>query len=56
VIETLKPDILVKGSDWDKKGIVGGDFVKRCGGKVTTIKLLSGRSTTNLIKKIARKS
>ncbi|HTZ11447.1 MAG TPA: D-glycero-beta-D-manno-heptose 1-phosphate adenylyltransferase [Candidatus Margulisiibacteriota bacterium] len=55
VIEVLKPDILVKGADWKNKGIVGGDLVKRCGGKVATIKLLSGRSTTNLIKKIASK-
>jgi rfaE bifunctional protein nucleotidyltransferase chain/domain len=54
-IETLKPDILVKGSDWDRKDIVGSDYVKRHAGEVVTIKLLSGRSTTNLIKKIARK-
>lgn len=54
VIKELKPDVLVKGSDWDKKAIVGADYVLSCGGKVSTVKLLKGRSTTNLIKKIAK--
>jgi len=51
-IATLKPDILVKGSDW-KNNIVGSDFVSSYGGRVCAIKLIPGRSTTNLIKKIA---
>ncbi|MDD5116063.1 MAG: D-glycero-beta-D-manno-heptose 1-phosphate adenylyltransferase [Candidatus Omnitrophica bacterium] len=54
VIKALKPDILVKGSDWDKKNIVGADFVRSYGGKVLTIKLVKGRSTTAIIDKIAR--
>lgn len=51
-IKNLKPDILVKGSDWDKNNIVGANFVKGYGGKVSTVKLAKGRSSTNLIKKI----
>jgi D-beta-D-heptose 7-phosphate kinase/D-beta-D-heptose 1-phosphate adenosyltransferase len=51
-IKNLKPDILVKGSDWGKNNIVGANFVKGYGGKVSTVKLARGRSTTNLIKKI----
>ncbi|MFA5275777.1 MAG: D-glycero-beta-D-manno-heptose 1-phosphate adenylyltransferase [Candidatus Omnitrophota bacterium] len=54
VIRALEPDVLVKGSDWKGKGIVGADFVKSYGGKVKTVKLAKGRSTTNLIKKIAK--
>lgn len=54
IIKILKPDILVKGSDWNKKSIVGGDFVSSYGGRVVTIQLTKGRSTTNLIRKIAR--
>ncbi|MDP2938324.1 MAG: D-glycero-beta-D-manno-heptose 1-phosphate adenylyltransferase, partial [Candidatus Omnitrophota bacterium] len=53
VIKTLKPDILVKGADWDKKDIVGSDFVLSRGGEVITIKLSKGYSTTDIIKKIA---
>lgn len=54
-IQALKPDILIKGADWKKKTIVGADFVLSYGGKVSTIKLAKGRSTTGLIEKIAQK-
>lgn len=54
-IKALKPDILVKGADWDKNSIVGADFVKTYGGKVITVKLAKNRSTTNLIKTIAER-
>ena len=54
VIEAVKPDILIKGADWNKAKIVGSDFVEAYGGRVMTIKLVKGLSTTNLIKKIAK--
>lgn len=54
IIRALKPDILVKGADWNKEDIVGADFVLKNGGKVYTLKLVKGLSTTNLIKKIAK--
>lgn len=53
-ITSLKPDILVKGADWNKNNIVGSSFVLSCGGRVSTIKKAFGRSTTRLIKKIAK--
>jgi len=53
LIKALKPDILIKGADWNKDKIVGSDVVRRLGGKVLTIKLVKGLSTTNLINKIA---
>ncbi|MCM8797177.1 MAG: D-glycero-beta-D-manno-heptose 1-phosphate adenylyltransferase [Candidatus Omnitrophica bacterium] len=55
IIEKIKPDILVKGGDWDKTNIAGSDFVKERGGKTRLIKIVSGRSTTNLIKKIVKR-
>lgn len=54
VIKELKPDILVKGADWDKKQIVGSDIVLSYGGRVSTAKLIKGHSTTKLIKKIVK--
>ncbi len=54
-ILNLKPDILIKGSDWKKNMIVGAGFVKSYGGKVKTVKLFPGRSTSGIIKKIAEK-
>jgi D-beta-D-heptose 7-phosphate kinase/D-beta-D-heptose 1-phosphate adenosyltransferase len=52
-IEYLKPDILVKGADW-KDNIVGSDFVNSYGGKVITVRLVKGFSTTNLLKNIGK--
>ncbi|MCK9594685.1 MAG: D-glycero-beta-D-manno-heptose 1-phosphate adenylyltransferase [Candidatus Omnitrophica bacterium] len=54
VIKTVKPDILVKGADWKRSQIVGGDFVAKNGGKVLTIKFEKGLSTTSLINKIVQ--
>ncbi|MDD5282201.1 MAG: D-glycero-beta-D-manno-heptose 1-phosphate adenylyltransferase [Candidatus Omnitrophica bacterium] len=54
VIKALKPDILVKGADWSKSGIVGADFVESYGGKVQTVNLVKGRSTSAIIDKIVR--
>ena len=53
-ISLLKPDILVKGADWNKNNIVGAGVVLNYGGKVIAVPLARGRSTTNLIKKIAQ--
>ncbi|MDD5097055.1 MAG: D-glycero-beta-D-manno-heptose 1-phosphate adenylyltransferase [Candidatus Omnitrophica bacterium] len=55
VIQALKPDILIKGSDWNKKDIVGADFVESYGGKVLTVNLVKQRSTSALIRKIVKK-
>jgi D-beta-D-heptose 7-phosphate kinase / D-beta-D-heptose 1-phosphate adenosyltransferase len=56
VIQALKPDILVKGADWNPDAIVGKEFVESYAGKVTTIQFVKGLSTTNLIKKIASRA
>jgi len=52
LITALKPDILVKGSDWASNEIVGADAVKEAGGVVRRVRLLKGRSTTNIIKRV----
>lgn len=56
LIRKIRPDILVKGADWSKDRIVGAEFVRGYGGKVLTVKLVKGLSTTNLIDKIAKKT
>lgn len=53
LIRKLKPDILVKGGDWQMKDIVGASFVKSYGGKVATVPFVEGFSTTSLIKKMS---
>ena len=52
LIAFLKPDVLVKGNDYQVEQIAGHDVVLANGGKVITIPLLQGYSTTALIKKI----
>lgn len=52
LIEAIKPDILVKGADWTEKEIVGADVLKKYGGRLARIRLVPGRSTTNIIKRI----
>ena len=54
LIKALKPDILIKGADWSKQKIIGADFVESYGGKVLTVSLVKGRSTSALIEKIVR--
>ena len=54
LIKILKPDILVKGGDWQMKDIVGASFVKSYGGKVATVPFVKGFSTTSLIEKVRK--
>lgn len=52
LIETVQPDVLTKGEDYQRKeDIVGWDIVEKRGGQVHRIPLVAGRSTTNLIRK-----
>lgn len=52
LIEQVKPEILVKGGDWQLDDIVGADFVRDHGGSVHSIAFQHDRSTTGLINKI----
>ena len=54
LIRALKPDVLVKGADYDLKGVVGADVVKRYGGKVLLAKIVSGHSTSATIARMAK--
>ena len=54
LIKSIKPDVLIKGADWSENNIVGAEFVKSYGGKIKTIKLAKGRSTSNIINKIGK--
>jgi len=51
LIAALRPDILVKGGDYTRETIVGADVVEAGGGRVVTIPLLAGYSTTALVEK-----
>ena len=52
LIEKVKPDVLVKGQDWEKKGVVGAEFVQSYGGRVVLAPLVEGKSSTGVIEKM----
>lgn len=52
LIETLTPNILVKGNDYSIDQIVGADHVIQHGGDVKTIELVDGYSTSAIVQKI----
>ncbi len=52
LIKLVKPDVLVKGSDYKAEDIVGYDVVMENGGEVITVDFLDGFSTSGLISQI----
>jgi rfaE bifunctional protein nucleotidyltransferase chain/domain len=51
LIQTVKPNILVKGGDWKIENIVGAPFVQSYGGQVFSLQFVEGKSTSKLIEK-----
>ncbi len=49
LVSALVPDVLVKGADYKVEDIVGADTVTAAGGRVMTVDLVPGQSTTKLI-------
>jgi bifunctional ADP-heptose synthase (sugar kinase/adenylyltransferase) len=52
VIAALLPDVLVKGGDWPGDQIVGREEVEAAGGRVVSVPVVPGYSTTEILKKI----
>ena len=52
LIREVAPDVLVKGGDWPLDQIAGRDFVEERGGRVLTVPLREGLSTTRLVERI----
>jgi rfaE bifunctional protein nucleotidyltransferase chain/domain len=53
LIAALLPDVLVKGADWSHF-IAGREEVEAAGGRVLTLPLASGYSTTAIVERIRR--
>jgi rfaE bifunctional protein nucleotidyltransferase chain/domain len=54
LIDTLRPDVLVKGGDYTLDQIVGAKEVMSWGGRVVINPILPGFSTTGILEKITR--
>ena len=53
LIQTVQPDVLVKGADYQVDTIVGADIVTEKGGDVVTLDFLPGFSTSSMIERIS---
>jgi rfaE bifunctional protein nucleotidyltransferase chain/domain len=51
LIQALTPDVLVKGADYARDGIVGADWIESRGGRVVRVPLIAGFSTTALLER-----
>ena len=56
LIETLTPDVLIKGADYRVDQVVGRDVVEAAGGRVFLADLEAGHSTTATIARLAGQS
>jgi rfaE bifunctional protein nucleotidyltransferase chain/domain len=52
IVSALLPDILVKGGDWADNKIIGREEVEAAGGRVVSIPVVPGYSTTEILRKI----
>lgn len=52
LIRLVRPDVLVKGGEYKIEDIVGHDLVLASGGKVLTIEMTPGYSSTGLISRL----
>ena len=55
LIHGIRPDVLVKGGDYRSEEIVGADVVKGKGGRLVTVPLMPGFSTTKIIEHQVRR-
>lgn len=55
VLQSIRPDVLVKGQDYNIDQVVGRDLVESAGGRVVLVPLLPERSTTALLERITRR-
>lgn len=53
LIAALRPDVVVKGGDYDEDTIVGAKEVRSWNGRVVVVPLTPGHSTTSIIEKLS---
>ena len=52
LIHKIVPNFIIKGGDYKPHNVVGGNFIYKSGGKVIIIPLITGISTTEIIKNL----
>lgn len=54
LLEEFKPDVLVKGGDYEISEVVGADIVQAYGGEIKVLAFLDNCSTTGIVEKIQK--
>lgn len=54
LLERLRPDVLVKGGDYQLDEVVGADLMTAWAGRISVAPVVAGVSTTELVKRITR--
>ncbi len=52
LLESLRPEVLVKGGDYSLDQVVGGEFVRSYGGEVQALEFLDNCSTSEIVEKM----
>ena len=52
LLEEIRPDVLVKGGDYSKEQVVGGDIVREYGDSVKVLTLVEDLSTSEIVDRI----
>ena len=52
LIESLEPDVLVKGADYAPDAIAGADLVLARGGRIVRVPFVTGFSTTSIVERL----
>lgn len=55
ILSEIRPDVHVKGGDYSKEKLPETKIVEENGGEVVIVSLVTGKSTTNIIKEVIRK-
>jgi D-beta-D-heptose 7-phosphate kinase/D-beta-D-heptose 1-phosphate adenosyltransferase len=53
LIKRVRPSVLVKGADYKREEVVGGDVVEAAGGTVVLVDVVPGHSTTGMVRRSA---
>lgn len=56
LLEIIKPDVLVKGGDYEKESVVGWQIVESYGGRVEALSFFDDCSTTAIVEKVLEKN
>lgn len=56
LLRELQPDVLVKGAEYSRSQVVGADVVASYGGRIVTVPMIPGLSTTQILRELQQRT